>query len=149
MKRWLAPAIVTMAFFVLNVAGRVVAEVFIASDDADTQNLIGICGVAAMAVLAIVAGIYWSIRVPVLRVLADLGAACLVGALLSVLIGPLLVGGNPFGGGFGFVLAELTMFFGVCLIAVFVGYLAATMFGADHRSKGLKRVEHHYGRARR
>lgn len=149
MKRWMPMAIVAGTLFVVNVAGRVGAEVIVGSKDQSVQNLIGVAGLAAMGIVGIVAGVWWSMRKPMQRIVAELGPALLIGTALSVLVGPLPVGGNPFAGGVGLVLAELLMFFAVSVVAVFLGFLAVTVLGMDYRSRHLKRVEHHYGRGRR
>ena len=146
MKRWIPVAVVAAALFVINVIGRVAAAVFVDADDTGTQNLLGIVGAGVMTVAAIGVGVWWSMRMPMQSLIPRLGSALLLGTLAAVLLGPLTVGGNPFAGGAGLVLAELAMFAALLLVGAFLGYLGATVAGADYRGRNLKRVERHYGR---
>jgi hypothetical protein len=149
MKRWIAPAVTAGTIFVVNVIGRVIAEVIVNSDDVSTQTTIGIYGVSGMVAIALAAGVWWSVRHPLQRTVSELGLALLIATFASVLLGPLTVGGNPFGSGVSLVVAEVLMFFACTAVAAFVGFLATTVLGTDHRSRNLKRVEQHYGRTRR
>lgn len=149
MKRWAPMAAVVAALFVVNLAGRVVTRLFLDDDDLSGQTMVGVIGAIAMGVVALLAGIRWSATGPVQRTVAQLGSALLVATVLCVLPAPLVVGGNPFGGGVGLVFAELFMFAVITIGAALLGMLITMALGIDHRSRQLKRVEHHYGRGRR
>ncbi len=148
MKRWIPVAIVAGAIFAINLAGRIYTDFFVSDDDVHSQNLLGVIAASGMALVALVAGIVWSIRASMRHLVAYLGSGLLVGTVLAVFVGPLLLGGNPFGGGANLVIAELLMFFGFAVVAAFVGYLVTTALGIDHRGKRLKQMESYYGRRR-
>ena len=146
MKRWTPVAVVAVLIFVMNLAGRIYTEFYVSEDDISTQNVLGIAAAGGMALVALIAGLVWSMRASMRHLVAYLGGGLLIGTALAVLIGPLCLGGNPFAGGVDLVLAELVMFFGISVVAAFVGYLITTILGIDHRGKQLKRVESYYGR---
>lgn len=149
MKRWIPVAIVSLLTLAANVVGRLVSPEAIDSVTANYQSLVGALATGVMALIAAVAGGWWSVKHPMQRVVADLGVALVAGAFASVLLGPLLVGLNPFAFGFGLILAQLMFFLGIGVVAAFLGFMVVATLGADHRAKSLKRVERHYGRGRR
>ncbi|ADD45135.1 hypothetical protein [Stackebrandtia nassauensis] len=149
MKRWIPVAIVSALMLAANVIGRLVSPEAVDSVTANYQSLVGALATGAMALTTLVAGAWWSVKTPMQRTVADVGLGVVVGTFAAVFLGPLCVGANPFASGVGLVLAELLFFFGVGVVAAFVGFMIVTTFGVDYRSKNLKRVEQHYGRGRR
>lgn len=149
MQRWIPVAIVSLVMLAANVTGRLVSPEAIDSVTANYQSLVGAAATGAMAVAAIVAGAWWSVKTPMQRTVADVGLALVVGTFAAVLLGPLCVGLNPFASGLGLILAELLFFLGIAVVAAFLGFMVVTTLGVDYRSKNLKRVEQHYGRGRR
>ena len=73
------------------------------------------------------------------RVWADLlfaaGAACLA----SVLLGPLLVGEQPFAEGAGLFFRQIWWYVGITLVAAFLGALVVMTMGKDWKSQAWKR----------
>ncbi|MFD0560420.1 hypothetical protein FB566_3928 [Stackebrandtia endophytica] len=145
MKRMIPAALVALGLFVLNVAARVIVELTGQADDADAQFTIGLYATIGMALVALVVTAIWGTRKPVDRLFAELGPAIGVAVLLSVLVAPLLVGGNPFVGGPGWIFIQLLFFAGVTGLGALLGYLIITIVALDYRSQNLRRVERHYG----
>ena len=68
-----------------------------------------------------------------------MAGAVAVALTLTVLVGPLLVGENPFGGGAGLFFAQIWLYLAAVAAGVAVGNLILTALGRDHRSRQLKR----------
>jgi hypothetical protein len=148
-KRWLAVGLLALGIFVVNVLARVVTRQFDIVDAAN-QIKVGLVGMVAMAVILIVAGVWWGIRYPFSRLFFDIGAAVGVGALLSLIIGPYAGGSKPFVEGPGLFVGQFLMFLGVAAVGVMLGYLGVVAVGKDWKSRGLRRYEKDYfGRPRR
>ena len=81
----------------------------------------------------------WGRRRPVAAWSADLAAAVGIALLFTVLVGPLLVGDDPFGGGAGTFFAQIWLYLAAAGVGVLLGYLLLTALGLDHRSQSLKR----------
>jgi hypothetical protein len=79
------------------------------------------------------------------RVWADLlyaaGAACAA----SVLIGPLLVGEQPFAEGAGLFFRQIWWYAGITLVAGFLGGLIVMTMGKDWKSQAWKRYADRVG----
>ncbi|CAM3411973.1 hypothetical protein [Stackebrandtia soli] len=145
MKRWMPGIVIGLSLFVINVAARIVVDVSGQGDDVDAEFTVGLYATIAMGVVAAVGGAWWAVRKPVEHVIAELGLGLVGGVLLAVFIGPLIVGLNPFAGAEWLVM-QIVFFAVVSGLGAFVGFLMVMMFGADYRSKHLKRVERHYGK---
>ena len=79
-----------------------------------------------------------------------MAAAVPVALLLTVLVGPLLVGTNPFGGGAGTFFAQIWLYLAAAAAGVAIGYLVLIALGRDHRSRQLQRyAERNVGKPRR
>ncbi|HZE40991.1 MAG TPA: hypothetical protein VE172_19505 [Stackebrandtia sp.] len=146
MKRAIPVAAVAAVLFVVNIAGRYLSPT---GNDATTYNMqtmVGVVAATVMGLFALGVGLYWSMRVPLQRVVSELGLGLLIGAALAVFVAPLTLAMNPFSADFGLLLAELIIFFGIEVLGAFVGFMIAATFGIDYRSKNLKRVERYYGR---
>lgn len=61
-----------------------------------------------------------------------------VALLLTVLVGPLLVGNDPFAGGAGTFFAQIWLYLAAAAAGTLLGYLLLTALGHD-RSQTLKR----------
>lgn len=146
-QRWIPGIVIGLGLFVINVAARIAVNLTGQGADPDGEFTIGLYATIAMGAAALVAGLWGAVRKPFDRIVAEIGPGLLAGVLLSVLLGPLVVGANPFGGGFEPWFIQLSFFLVVTLGGAFLGYLLTMMFGVDHKSKSLKRVESHYGRA--
>ncbi|SCG34081.1 hypothetical protein [Micromonospora halophytica] len=136
--RWRTIGVLAGALFAVNVVARVIIELgFDGNDTAADRVSLGMFVVLGLILAAVVfaqgrerpAG-SWG---------ADVGAAVLIALALTVLVGPLLVGDNPFGGGAGLFFAQIWLYLLATGAGVAVGYLVLTALGLDHRSQQLKR----------
>ncbi|HIV57116.1 MAG TPA: hypothetical protein H9902_04085, partial [Candidatus Stackebrandtia faecavium] len=87
MKRWTPVAVVAVLIFVMNLAGRIYTEFYVSEDDISTQNVLGIAAAGGMALVALIAGLVWSMRASMRHLVAYLGGGLLIGTALAVLIG--------------------------------------------------------------
>lgn len=137
-ERWLPVGVLAGVLFAVNVAGRVAAKVWGDGDD-DKEIRIGLIALAVIGVVILVASMRWVRRHPMPRVWADLlfaaGGAC----ALSVLVGPLLVGEQPFAEGAGLFFRQIWWYAGITLVAGFLGALIMMTLGKDWKSQAWKR----------
>ncbi|MEU7930469.1 hypothetical protein [Micromonospora echinofusca] len=137
-ERWRGTAVLAVALFAVNVVARLVTRFGFDGDDTAADRVsLGMFMVIGL-VLAAVAFV-WGRRRPVAAWGADLAAAVGVALLLTVLVGPLLIGDNPFGGGAGTFFAQIWLYLAAAGVGVLLGYLLLTALGLDHRSQSLKR----------
>ncbi|MFG3707299.1 hypothetical protein ACGF7U_21590 [Micromonospora sp. NPDC047670] len=137
-ERWRAIGVLAVALFAVNVVARLVTRFGFDGDDTAADRVsLGMFVVIGL-VLAAVAFV-WGRRRPVAAWGADMAAAVGIALLLTVLVGPLLVGENPFGGGAGTFFAQIWLYLAATGIGVLLGYLLLTALGLDHRSQSLKR----------
>ncbi|MFF3851568.1 hypothetical protein [Micromonospora sp. NPDC002575] len=136
--RWRAVGVLAGALFAVNVVARVVIRLGFDGDDTAADRVSLAMFLAIGLVLAVLA-FRWGQDRPVGRWAADVAAAVGVALLLTVLVGPLLVGQNPFGGGAGTFFAQIWLYLAATAAGVLVGYLTVTALGRDHRSRMLKR----------
>lgn len=143
-ERWLPVGLLAAGLFVINVVGRVAAKVWGDGDD-DREIRVGLIALAVIGVVVFVAAIRWVRRYPMPRVWADLlfaaGAAC----LLSVLVGPLLVGEQPFAEGAGLFFRQIWFYAGMTIAAGFLGALIVMTMGKDWKSQAWKRYADRVG----
>jgi hypothetical protein len=135
--RWVAVGAATAALFGFNGLARLIVWQADLVDDGQ-QILAGLLASIAAALLAAVAGARWSYRHPMPRVVADLGLAILVAALLAVLIGPYLGGSRPLVEGVGFVVRQFLFYFGVMAFGAALGVLGTMTLGKDWKSRGWR-----------
>ncbi|MEU7995606.1 hypothetical protein AB0B83_09735 [Micromonospora sp. NPDC049060] len=138
-ERWRAIGVLAVALFAVNVVARLITRFGFDGDDtaaADRVSL-GMFVVIGLALAAV--AFVWGRRRPVSAWGADLAAAVGIALLLTVLVGPLLVGDNPFGGGAGTFFAQIWLYLAAAGVGVLLGYLLLTALGLDHRSQSLKR----------
>ncbi|GAA4923209.1 hypothetical protein LX16_5108 [Stackebrandtia albiflava] len=145
MKRIVPAALIALGLFLFNLGARIIVEVSGQADDPDAQFTIGLYATIGMGLVALAATAWWGTRKAVDRLIAELGPALVAAVVLSVFVAPLLVGGNPFEGGAGWIIIQLLFFTGVCAVGGLLGYLVITIVGLDHRSQRLRRVETYYG----
>lgn len=137
-KRWRDIGVLAGALFAVNVVARLVNHFGFDGDDAAADRVsLGMFGVIGL-ILAVL-GFVWGRRRPLGDWAADIGGAVVVAMLLTVLVGPLLVGDSPFAGGAGTFFAQIWFYLGATLVGSLIGYLVATALGLDHRSQSLKR----------
>jgi hypothetical protein len=135
--RWTPVAAVALALLVMNILGRLV--VLLTGMDADRQMVLAsLYSMVAMALVAGYAGFHWTRRYDVTRVVGEVGGAILLGSLATVLVGPLVVGLNPFTGGAGIFLRQLGLCFVICVIGAVIGLLVVMALGQDRKSRAWK-----------
>jgi hypothetical protein len=142
-QRWLPVGLLALAIFVVNGVARIVTDKGEFVEETE-QLTIGFIAVSVVAVLLIGAAAWWAVRYPFLRLLGDIGAAVGAGALLSVLVGPFLVGSKPFAEGLGNFVGQLLLFLSVAAVGVFLGFAGVVAVGKDWKSRGLRRYEQRY-----
>jgi hypothetical protein len=137
-ERWLPVGVLTGVLFAVNVLGRVVARFWGDGNDKREIN-IGLAALAVIAVIMIAAAVRWVRRYPTPRVWGDFAFAVGAACLLSVLVGPFLVGGRPFAEGAGLFFRQVWWYLGVALGGGLFGALVVMTLGQDWKSQAWKR----------
>ncbi|MGH3713449.1 MAG: hypothetical protein ACRDT4_08340 [Micromonosporaceae bacterium] len=139
-QRWTEVAVLAVVLFAINGLARLIVwQAEIANDE--DQILAGLLASIAAALVCVAAGIRWSHRYPMSRVVLDVGAAVLVAALLAVLVGPYLGGSTPLVEGFGFALRQFVYYAGLMAFGAAVGVLLTITVGKDWKTRGWKNHE--------
>jgi hypothetical protein len=147
-NRWVRVGLVALAIFLVNAVSRLVSLITHRSDTTTGVNLISLVGAAAVVVLVALAAAYWAVRYPFARIFFDLGSAAVVGALLSLIIGPLVGGNAPFKEGLGTFVGEFLQFLGLAAIGGFFGFVTMIVLGKDWKSRGYRAYEQKYQQKR-
>jgi len=142
-KRWLPVGLLALGIFAVNAIARLVTRLgeIVEPTELDT---IGIIASASVGVILIGAAAWWAVRYPFSRVFFDIGGAVLVGALLSLLVGPFIGGSTPFAEGPGLFVGQFLLFLGIAAVGFFLGFLGMVALGKDWKSRGLRRYEQNY-----
>ncbi|PZG14607.1 hypothetical protein C1I95_21310 [Micromonospora craterilacus] len=137
-ERWRAVGVLAIALFAVNVVARLVIRFgFDGDDTAEARVSLGMF----VAIGLILAGVAftWGRQRPVARWAGEVATAIGIALGLTVLIGPLVTGSNPFAGGSATFFAQIAFYLVATTAGVFLGYLLLTALGLDHRSRSLKR----------
>ncbi len=145
LRRWLPVGLVALGIFLVNVIARFATWKGHIVEESE-QMTIGFIGVGLVAVLLIGVAAWWAVRYPFIRLVGDVGAAVVAGALLAVLVGPFFGGSKPFVEGLGFFIGQLLLFLAIAAVGVVLGFLAMVAVGKDWKSRGLRRFEQTYKR---
>ncbi|MFU8871945.1 hypothetical protein [Micromonospora sp. SL4-19] len=137
-ERWRAVGMLAAALFVVNVVARLVIK-FGFPDDDTAKDRVSLAMFVVIGLVLAVLAFRWGGDRPVGRWVGDLAAAVGVALALTVFVGPLLVGENPFGGGAGLFFAQIWLYLGATVAGALVGFLTLTALGRDFRSQQLKR----------
>ncbi|MET0416440.1 MAG: hypothetical protein ABW022_10510 [Actinoplanes sp.] len=137
-RRWRDVGVLAGALFAVNVAARLIIRFGFDGDDTAADRVSLAMFVVIGLILAVVA-FRWGRRRPLAAWAGDLAVVVLVAMALTVLVGPLLVGHNPFAGGAGTFFAQIWLYLLATGAGIMIGYLVATALGLDHRSQQLKR----------
>jgi hypothetical protein len=137
-ERWLPVGLVAAGLFVVNVIARLVVRFAAGGDDAK-QITIGLWALFAVGAVMIPIAFWYGRRVPMIRVIGELGLAVVVACLLAVLVGPLVSGVGPFSNGVGLVFRQFFYFVGLSAIGAVIGLLVLMTTGLDYRSQSWKR----------
>ena len=144
-RRWVAVGVLCLSLFAINVIARVITNVFNIENGDDQAKLV-LYGMIATAVILIAATAWWAARYPFSRVFFDIGAAVVVAAFLSLIIGPLVGGATPFTEGLATFVGEVLMFLAIAAVGFFLGFAGMMTFGRDYKSKRLRNYEQTYNR---
>jgi hypothetical protein len=142
-NRWGRIGLVALAIFLINAVSRLISRLAF-SDNATGTDPMAYIGAGAVIVLMVGAAVYWAIRYPFSRIFFDLGTAAVVGALLSLIIGPFVGGTTPFKEGLASFVGQFLQFLGLAAIGVFLGFVGTIVAGKDWKSRGLRRYEERY-----
>ncbi|MEV6369808.1 hypothetical protein [Micromonospora musae] len=137
-RRWRDIGVLAGVLFAVNVVARLIIHFGFDGDDTAADRVSLGMFVLIGVILAVLAFV-WGRRRPLGEWSADVAGSVLVAMLLTVLVGPLLVGDSPVAGGAGTFFAQIWFYLGAALAGTMVGYLVATALGLDYRSQGLKR----------
>ncbi|MFE9205676.1 MULTISPECIES: hypothetical protein [unclassified Micromonospora] len=137
-ERWRAVGVLAAALFVVNVVARLLIK-FAFPDNDTASDRVSLAMFLVIGLILAVLAFRWGADRPLGRLAGDLAAAVAVALALTVFVGPLLVGENPFGGGAGLFFAQIWLYLAATAAGVLVGYLSLTALGRDYRSQQLKR----------
>ncbi|MCM0673820.1 hypothetical protein NCC78_03745 [Micromonospora phytophila] len=138
-ERWRAIGLLAVALFVVNVVARLVIRFGSDGDDSAAADRVSLGMFVVIGLILAAVAFVWGRRRPAAAWGADMAAGVGIALLLTVLVGPLLVGDNPFGGGAGTFFAQIWLYLAATGAGVLLGYLVLTALGLDHRSQTLKR----------
>ncbi len=139
MSRWLRIGSLAVGLLVVNVIARGVVR-FGFDNDGEAQDRISLIMFGVVAAVIAVFAFRWGRERPLGTWLGDMAAAALIGCALTVLVAPLLFGGNPFAGGAGDFFAQIWLYAGFSIGGTLLGYLLLVVMGKDYRSKELARL---------
>jgi len=141
---------VAVGVFAINALARLISRLTRDDTVSTTANTgvdkLSVIGAGAVVLFLAVMGAVWAVRHPFSRLVFDLGAAVIGGALLSLLVAPFVGGSKPFDEGLGTFVGEFLQFLGLGALGVLLGFLAMIVFGKDWKSRGLRRYEENYKR---
>jgi hypothetical protein len=137
-ERWLPVGILAGVLFVINALGRVVAKLWADGNEQRETNA-GYVALALICLVMIAAAVRWVRRYPTPRVWWDFAVAAVAGCLLSVLIGPFIVGDQPFAEGAGIFFRQIWWYLGLTLGGAGFGALVVMTLGQDWKSQAWKR----------
>ncbi|GIJ26072.1 hypothetical protein Vqi01_12340 [Micromonospora qiuiae] len=143
-QRWRALVVLAIALFAVNVVARLIIRFAFDGDEmaADRVTL------GMFVVIGLILGgvaFSWGQRHPVSQWGVEVAGAIGVALLLTMLIGPLLVGQSPFASGSATFFWQVVLYLLAATAGTFLGYLLLTTLGRDHRSQALKRYAERAG----
>ncbi|WP_433551458.1 hypothetical protein ACQP08_28140 [Micromonospora zamorensis] len=137
-RRWRDVGVLVAALFAVNVIARLIIRFGFEGDDTAADR-VSLAMFAVIGLILAVVAFRWARRRPLAGWGADMALVVLVAMLLTVLVGPLLIGHNPFAGGAATFFAQIWLYLLAAGAGVLVGYLLLTALGRDYRSQQLKR----------
>jgi hypothetical protein len=136
-QRWFPPAALAVGLFAINVIVRLIIR-FGFDDDNTVETRATIIMFAVIGlVLAVWTFLACQRKRPSDWLLPDLVLGGIGGLLLTVLVGPFISGGQPFGDGAGAFFFQIWLYAGFGVAGTLIGYWLAVMLGRDYRSRAL------------
>src|SRR4051812_1418628 len=111
-ERWTPVGLVAAGLFLVNIIARLVGGVGGGGDD-DKQITIGLWALFAVGAVMIPIAFRFGRRMPMIRVVGELGLAVVIACVLAVLLGPFVSGVGPFSNGGGLVFRQFFYFVGL------------------------------------
>jgi hypothetical protein len=139
--RWREVGIIALVLFAINVGGRIWAKNLKAANDMVLEDRQAKAGFVALGLIGLVffaMTLYWGRIRSMWQTCTELGFAAVAACLLSVFIGPLIVGKSPFAGGPGNFFAQFWWWGGLAIAGVGLAYIILISFTMDYKSKQLK-----------
>ncbi|WP_433387548.1 hypothetical protein [Micromonospora sp. KLBMP9576] len=138
-ERWRVTGVLAVALFAVNVVARLVTRFGFDGDETAAADRVSLGMFVVIGLVLAAVAFVWGRRRPVSAWGADVAAAVGIALLLTMLVGPLLVGDSPFDGGAGTFFAQVWLYLAAAGGGVLLGYLLLAALGLDHRSQSLKR----------
>lgn len=139
MTRWRRIVLLALGLLAVNLVARLVVK-FGFDNDPAAQDRISLIMFAVVAVVIAAFAYRWGRDRPLGVWLADMAGAVALGCVLTVLVAPLIFGGNPFANGAGDFFAQVWLYAAFAIGGTILGYLIAVVLGHDHRSRQLERM---------
>ncbi|MFG2048260.1 hypothetical protein ACGFIW_12620 [Micromonospora sp. NPDC048935] len=137
-RRWRDIGVLVAALFAVNVVARLIIRFGFEEDDT-VADRVSLAMFAVIGLTLAVVAFRWGRRRPLADWATDMALVVLVAMVLTVLVGPLLIGHNPFAGGAPTFFAQIWLYLLASGAGVLIGYLVLTALGRDYRSRQLKR----------
>lgn len=137
-QRWFPPAALAVGLFAINVVARLIIRFAYDGDDSAESRASIIMFAVIGLTLAVWTFLACQRKRPSDWLLPDLVFGAIGGMLLTVLIGPFISGGQPFGDGAGDFFFQVWLYCGFAIAGTLLGYWLAVMIGRDYRSRSLK-----------
>ncbi|GAA0387078.1 MULTISPECIES: hypothetical protein [Micromonospora] len=137
-QRWRAVGALTIALFAVNVVARLIIRFGFDGDEAAADRVTLGMFVVIGLILAGTA-VAWGQSRPPAQWGVEVAAAIGMALALTMLVGPLLVGQNPFGGGSATFFWQILLYLVATSLGAILGHLLLTTLGRDYRSRRLQR----------
>jgi hypothetical protein len=134
--QWGRIVVLAAALFAVNLLGRLAARTV---DGDEQQTIAGWITLGVLAAIFAVLAILWGRTRPIGPICFELGMAAVIGCLLSVLVGPLVFGLDPFANGAGDFFAQIFWYAGLAAVGTGLGLVIIIALGVDYRAKQLRR----------
>jgi hypothetical protein len=155
-NRWVRVGAVAVGFMLIVAIARFIS--FLTGPDDDelvpakveggvtAQTVVAVLGALAIVALLAGAAVWWAVRYPAGRVVADLGLATIGGAVLALVLAPFAGGELPFEGGLETFVVNLLQFIGLGALGILLGFAGTVVAGKDSRSRGLAAYAERHGK---
>ncbi len=135
-QRWRVLVGLGAALFAVNVVARLIIKFGFDGDELAADRVtLGMFVVIGLMLVAF----NWGQRRPVAQWGPEAAGAIGIALALTMLVGPLLVGENPFAAGSATFFWQVVLYLVAAGAGTVLGYLLLTTLGRDHRSRHLSR----------